>query len=349
LLPVGSLREVKTAAMTSLIEFLQNPSIYPEGPKAVVLVQTHISWVFIGDTYVYKVKKPVDFGFLDFTTLEKRRFYTQEELRLNKRFSPDVYLSVVSISEKAGRFVINDDSNTVEYALKMRRISEDHMLYRLLMQGRIGPEDLKRVGRHLAHIYRSIRSDAKSRSFGSLDVISHNIIENFDQTEKYIGGPVSRQTWNAIKAWSMDFIEKKGTVFEERVRQGHIKECHGDLHLQHICLNGEDISVFDCIEFNERFRYGDVASDVAFLSMDLDYNGRKDLGNAFVDGYISESGDSTLKDMLRFYKVYRAYVRAKVTSFMLDDTGLDDTAKAKAHQTAQKYFDLAHEYVGHDN
>ena len=335
--------------VTTLIEFLQDPAAYPEGPKAVALVQTHISWVFIGDEYVYKVKKPVDFGFLDFTTLEKRKFFTHEELRLNKRFSPDVYLAVVPISEQTGRFVIGDDVNVVEYALKMRRISEDHMLYRLLMQGRVTKDDLKRVGRHLARVYRSIPSDEKSRPFGSISVISTNVVENFDQTEKYIGGPISRESFHTIKTWSMDFIENKREVFEGRVHRGHIKECHGDLHLQHICLTDKDIEVFDCIEFNERFRYGDVASDVAFLTMDLDYNGRKDLGSAFVDGYKGESGDSTLHDVLQFYKVYRAYVRAKVTSFMLDDKGLNESIKIMALQTAQRYFNLAYKYVGHED
>ena len=335
--------------VTTLIEFLQDPAAYPEGPKAVALVQTHISWVFIGDEYVYKVKKPVDFGFLDFTTLEKRKFFTYEELRLNKRFSPDVYLAVVPISEQNGRFVIGDDVNVVEYALKMRRISEDHMLYRLLVQGRVTKDDLERVGRHLARIYRSIPSDEKSRPFGSISVISTNVVENFDQTEKYIGGPIPRESFDTIKTWSMDFIGNKREVFEGRVNRGLIKECHGDLHLQHICLTDKDITVFDCIEFNERFRYGDVASDVAFLTMDLDYNGRKDLGGAFVDGYKGESGDSTLHDVLQFYKVYRAYVRAKVTSFMLDDQGLNESIKTKALQTAQRYYNLAYQYVGYED
>lgn len=335
--------------MTSLVDFLQDPLAYPEGTGTVALVQTHISWVFIGDRYVYKVKKPVDFGFLDFTTLEKRRFFTREELRLNKRFSPDVYIAVVPISEKNGAFALGDETNVVEYALKMRRISEDHMLYRLLKQGAVTRDDLKRVGRHLAKVYQGIASDAKACAFGSIEVISHNIRENFEQTQRYIGGPVSRQSFDAIRAWSMDFMRDNLAAFEERVLGGHIKECHGDLHLQHICLNGDDITVFDCIEFNERFRYGDVASDVAFLSMDLDYNGRKDLAEAFAQGYIAESGDASMARLIRFYKVYRAYVRAKVTSFMLDDAGLDEATKATALQTAKRYYDLAHGYVGHED
>jgi hypothetical protein len=332
-------------AHRSLIEFLSDPASYPDPTSAVSLVQTHISWVFIGDGYVYKVKKPVDFGFLDFTTLEKRRFYTAEELRLNKRFSPDVYLSVVPISERNGAFLLGDQGNVVEYALKMRRISEDHMLYRLLDKGSAGADELRRVASHLARVYGAIASDDKARSFGGMDVISHNIVENFDQTRKYIGGPISQSVYDAIQAWSMDFLATKADVFGARVRQGQIKECHGDLHLQHICVDGNAISVFDCIEFNERFRYGDVASDVAFLAMDLDYNGHPALAEAFVDAYVGESRDAGLKDVLKFYKVYRAYVRAKVTSFMLDDTHLDTASKERALRTAGRYYDLAHRYV----
>jgi uncharacterized protein len=332
-----------------LIDFLLNPASYPERPRSVDLVQTHISWVFIGDDYVYKLKKPVDFGFLNFTTLEKRRFYTAEELRLNRRFSPDVYLAVVPISERDGTFRLGDDANVVEYALRMKRISEDHMLYRLLARGLAGEDILRRVGMHLARVYGTIESDDTARPFGSLEVISHNIVENFEQTAKYIGGPLSRETYDTIRAWSMAFLETRTGVFRERVGQGRIKECHGDLHLQHICVDGERISVFDCIEFNERFRFGDVASDVAFLSMDLDYNGCPRLADAFVEAYMGESGDTGLRDVLKFYKIYRAYVRAKVTSFMLDDAGLDGAAKAGALQTAGRYYDLAREYVARED
>jgi uncharacterized protein len=326
-----------------------DPGAYPEKPGKISLVQTHISWVFIGDKYVYKLKKPVDFGFLDFTTLDKRKFYTEEELRLNKRFSPDVYLAVVPISEAGSTFAIGNASHVVEYALKMRRISEDHMLYRLLAQGKAGEEELRRVGAHLAQVYGTITSNDKSRAFGSLEVIAHNIVENFDQTRKYVSGPISQKTYDTIKDWSTDFLKNKVKILENRVALGFIKECHGDLHLQHICVDGPHISVFDCIEFNERFRYGDVASDVAFLAMDLDYNGYAKLGDAFVEAYAKESGDKGLLEVLKFYKVYRAYVRAKVTSFMLDDDCLDDTMKTNAHQTAKKYYDLAHEYVIHED
>ncbi len=328
-----------------LVEFLKTADAYPEKPESVTLVQTHISWVFIGNKYVYKVKKPVDFGFLDFSTLEKRRFYTHEELRLNSRFSPDVYLEVLPISRISDTYRLGDDSGIVEYALKMKRIDENKMLYKLLEQGKVTGKDMARVGKHLAAVYRQIKSDDKSRSFGTIDTIATNVIENFDQTRAYIGGPISAEKFDAIERWSKAFMNTKESLFAERITQGHIKDCHGDLHLQHICLEDTGIVVFDCIEFNERFRFGDVASDVAFLSMDFDYNGESMLGDAFVDAYIEASGDQGMRDLLLFYKVYRAYVRAKVTSFMLDDKGLDQAKQKDAFEAAKKYYDLAYGYV----
>ncbi len=326
-----------------LIDFLQDPASYPENPSEVRFVQTHISWVFIGDEFVYKVKKPVDFGFLNFTTLDQRKFYVAEELRLNGRFSAEIYLDIVPISEVDGGFKLNDDSNIVEYALKMRRISEDQMLYKLLPAGKIGEEEMQRIGAHLAEAYGSIESDEKAKSFGRH--YTENVIENFDQTRKYVGGPISQEKFDALEKWSLDFMKENEALFEKRITDGAIKESHGDLHLQHICLEGEKIFVFDCIEFNERFRFGDVAADVAFLAMDLDYNGHPELGEAFVDAYVNTSGDIDLLQVLDFYKVYRAYVRAKITSFMLDDAGISDEMKAQATKGAARYYDLAYSYI----
>jgi len=333
------------AELPPFVQAMLDPAFYPHHPPQVEFIQTHISYLFLTGALVYKVKKPVDFGFLDFTTLEKRRHFCQEEVRLNRRFSPDVYLETVPISLVGDAFRLGDDTVVIEYAVKMRRINEDHMLYRLLEAGEVGPETMQRVGKHLAEAYGAIPSDEKAQAFGSLDVISTNIVENFEQTRKYINGPLSREAFEAIESWSLDFMKDSRTLFEQRVAQGCIKDCHGDLHLQHICVEGEHIYVFDCIEFNERFRFGDVASDVAFLAMDLDFNGHPDLARAFVHAYTEASWDTTLAQVLVFYKVYRAYVRAKITSFMLDDAGLDERAKKEAFQRAKAYYDLALRYV----
>jgi aminoglycoside phosphotransferase family enzyme len=333
------------AEFPPLIQAMLDPTFYPHHPKEVELIQTHISYIFLPGELVYKVKKPVDFGFLDFTTLEKRRHFCQEEIRLNRRFSPEVYLAVVPISRDGNAFQLGEDTAVIEYAVKMRRINEDHMLYRLLKAGKVNSDDMERIGRHLAKAYAAIPSDEKAKAFGSLEVIATNIQENFEQTRKYISGPISPEAFETIESWGLAFMKENTALFEQRVAQGFIKECHGDLHLQHICVEGEHIYVFDCIEFNERFRFGDVASDVAFLAMDLDFNGYPDLARIFVHAYTETSEDEALAHILVFYKVYRAYVRAKVTSFMLDDKGLDEKAKEEASQRARAYYDLALNYV----
>jgi aminoglycoside phosphotransferase family enzyme len=336
------------AEFSPLIQAMLDPTFYPHHPGAVDLIQTHISYLFLTGELVYKVKKPVDFGFLDFTTLEKRSYFCQQEVRLNRRFSPELYLAVVPISRVGDGFRLGDETAVAEYAVKMRRINEEHMLYRLLGAGRVDTEAMQRIGRHLGRVYAAITSDEKARAFGALDTISANVVENFEQTKQYIGGPITQEAFDAIEAWSLAFMKENAVLFEQRMAQGFIKECHGDLHLQHICVEGEKIYVFDCIEFNERFRFGDVASDVAFLAMDLDFNGYPEFAMVFVDAYTEASGDVSLVEVLQFYKVYRAYVRAKVTSFMLDDTGLDEKAKEEVFQRAKEYYELALNYVHGD-
>ena len=330
----------------SLVESMSKIDFYPHKPDTVQLFQTHISFIFIAGDLVYKVKKAVDFGFLDFTSLEKRKYYCDQEVLLNRRFAPDVYNGVIGIIEdNEGNLQLGDGDTVVEYAVEMKRIPEEKMLYRLMEAGRLTEDDVRRVGKHLARVYGNIPTDERSKAFGTPDVISTNVIENFEQTRKYTGGPVSQESFNALELWSRSFLDRHSALFDKRTGQGCIKDCHGDLHLQHICIEDDAISVFDCIEFNERFRFGDVASDVAFLSMDFDFNGRSELGDIFVNTYIDESDDATLRDVLLFYKVYRAMVRAKVTSFMLDDDGLDDVSRRGAFQKAKQYYDLACKYV----
>lgn len=334
----------------NLVGSMSDPAFYPHKPDTVEMIQTHISWIFIGGDLVYKVKKAVDFGFLDFTTLEKRKHYCRREIELNRRFASGVYVDLVEITENGeGSLLMGGEGAVVEYAVKMKKIPEERMLYRLMETGKVTETDVRRVGRYLAQVYGTIPSDEEAKHFGSSEVIATNVRENFEQTGKYKGGPVSAAAFNTLETWSRSFMERNETLFTSRQKGGYIKDCHGDLHLQHICIEGDAISIFDCIEFNERFRFGDVASDVAFLSMDFDFNGRSDLGDVFVDAYVAESGDTLLLDVLKFYKVYRAMVRAKVTSFMLDDDTLDVPTRDEIFRKAKRYYDLAHTYVSHED
>jgi len=330
--------------LPELIEALLDPKIYPDHPRRVELVQTQMSFVFLADDCVYKVKKPVNLGYLDYTTLDKRRFYCQREVELNQRLCPDAYLGVVPIIRHEGHFSIEGQGEAIEYAVKMRRLPQEAMMDVLLADNKVSPTMLTGVAEKLAEFHQKAETNASISAFGDLDTIIVNTEENFTQTEKYIGSTISREKYQHIKAYTNRFIEEKAALFHQRIADGRIRDCHGDLHAAHICFcNG--ICIYDCIEFNDRFRYCDVASEVAFLAMDLDHYGRADLSNHFVNAYVARSQDKELGVLLNFYKCYRAYVRGKVESFKLDDPHISNEEKAQILAIARNYFELAESYI----
>lgn len=330
--------------LPEMVQALLDPKIYPDASSKVELVQTQMSFVFLTDDYVYKVKKPVNLGYLDYTTLEKRHFYCQREVELNQRLCPDAYLGVISITERGKGFFIDGKGKVVDYAVKMRRLPQEGMLKVLLARGQVSVEMMGSVARKLADFHQKAETSAAISAFGDLDTIITNSEENFSQTEKYIGRTISENGYRHIKDYTYAFIKRNAPLFRKRIADGKIRDCHGDLHTAHICFtNG--ICIFDCIEFNERFRYGDVASEIAFLAMDLDNCGRADLSGSFVDAYAAFSQDRELSQLLDFYKCYRAYVRGKVESFKLDDPHISAEEKARIFAVARKYFELAESYL----
>jgi hypothetical protein len=330
--------------LPELIQALLEPSAYPHHPRSVELVQTQMSFIFLADDYVYKVKKPVDLGYLDYTTLEKRRFYCQREVELNQRLCPGAYLGVVSITRKKGHISLEGQGEAIEYAVKMRRLPQEAMLDVLLAQGEVSSEMLTKVAERLAEFHRRAQTSTAISAFGDLGTITANTEENFRQTEKYIGRTISPEKYQHIRDYTNSFIAQNAPLFRRRVAQGRIRDCHGDLHAAHICFC-DDICIYDCIEFNDRFRYGDVASEVAFLAMDLDHYGRADLSRCLVQSYVARSQDEELMALLNFYKCYRAYVRGKVESFKLDDPYIGQEEKQRTEDIAASYFDLAHAYT----
>ena len=333
--------------MTQLPEMVQallEPKAYPEPTKKVELEQTQMSFVFLADNYVYKVKKPVNLGYLDYTTLEKRKFYCYKEVKLNRRLCPDVYLGVVSITQHRGNFFIGNQGKVIEYAVKMRRLPRELMMDVLLAGNRVSDEMITRLAEKLAVFHQQAETNRRIDAFGQPDTISQNTEENFSQTEKYFGKTISSRQYQQIKDYTRSFIRENTSLLQKRIKEGRIRDCHGDLHTAHVCFkNG--ICIYDCIEFNDRFRYGDVASEVAFLVMDLDHHGRADLGRGFVSAYVALSQDRELKKLLNFYRCYRAYVRGKVTSFKLDDPYITPDEQRQTLEVAASYFDLAHSYV----
>lgn len=331
--------------LPSLIKDLMQRGAYAEPPGKIDLIQTHISYVILTDKYVYKIKKAVNFGFLDFTSLDKRRFYCQQEVDLNQRLSPDIYLEVVDIRKKRGHFIYDGDGEVADYAVKMKRLPDDKMMINLLKEGKINAKTVDQIAEILARFHNGARSDSVVSSFGTFEAIKRNMDENFKQTEKYIDKTISEDEYNAIKAYTESFMHERESLFIKRQGEGRIRECHGDLHMEHLYIM-DKVYVIDCIEFNERFRYSDVAADTAFLAMDLDFHGHGKLSKSFVESYIKYSGDTELEEIIDFYKCYRAYVRGKVDSFELDDATLEEGEKNEAAEIAKRYFKLACSYAG---
>jgi aminoglycoside phosphotransferase family enzyme len=319
------------------------PDAYDEDPCHVELVQTHISFVFLTDNFAYKVKKAVNLGFLDFTTLEKRRFFCNKELELNRRLCEGMYLEVVPIN-RSDTIKIKGEGETIEYAVKMKRIAQDKMLSKLLEKNEVDNQLVARIAKIIAEFHSKAETSRKISEFGSLAMIEANWKENFDQTEKFVSKTISAEDFKLIRERTNDYMIRNLPVFRKRQAEGRVRDCHGDIHSGNIFVT-DRIYIFDAIEFNERFRYSDVASDVAFLAMDLDFKERTDLSNFLVEKYVEYSGDQELMKLLPFYKCYRAYVRGKVTSFKLEDRNIGSEEKRAAVKVASAYFKLASEYA----
>jgi len=319
------------------------PDAYPKNPGKIELIQTHISFVFLTEKYVYKVKKAVNFGFLDFSTLEKRKFFCLKELELNRRLCPEIYLEVVPLT-KSGNIKINGDGETVEYALKMKRLPQERIMTTLLKEGKVDKKTVGEIAQIVAEFHSIAQTNAEISQFGSLKIVKTNWDENFAQTTKYIDQTITQPEFQFIQTKINAFMEKNKPLFESRMTDKRIRDCHGDLHSGNIFIT-DKICIFDAIEFNDRFRYSDVAADAAFLAMDLDFQNRVDLADYFIDRYLAYSKDQQLTQLLSFYKCYRAYVRGKVISFRLDDPNIKPEEKESATTEAKAYFKLANEYA----
>jgi hypothetical protein len=313
---------------------------------SVQLLQTHISYVALTGTYAYKVKKPVNFGFLDFSTLDKRKYFCEEELRLNKRLCPDMYLDVLPITQKENTLELNGDGTIVEYVLKMKEFPQEYIMTNMLQQAKISEETIDHLCTILVDFYTLQEPSEEIKKYGELQAVKQNIDENFNQTKPMIGFTISKEMYWFIKEAATKFFERKKEVFGQRIKEGRIYDCHGDLHSGNIIVTGQNIHIFDCIEFNDRFRFCDVASDIAFLSMDLDYLNYPYLSSYLIQKYMEKSRDISIYSVLNFYKSYRAFVRGKVHGFQLNDPHIDPEKKNSLVAIAQKYFDLSRYYAG---
>ncbi|BAZ15320.1 hypothetical protein NIES4071_71920 [Calothrix sp. NIES-4071] len=333
-------------SLPALISQMQQPGFYPHGCKEPIqLIQTHCSYVLLTGDYVYKLKKPVDFGFLNYSTLELRQHFCNEELRLNQRAAAELYLEVLPIYQSGEQYQFGATGDPVEYALKMRQFPDEGLFSTMFESDTINESYIEDLGGVVARYHSKTETNDYISSFGEIPKVREAFDQNYEQTVNYIGGPQTQQQFDETKEYTDKFFEQEHQLFQSRIANNFIRECHGDLHMRNICLWHNQILLFDCIEFNEPFRFVDVMYDVAFTVMDLEARGRKDLANVFLNTYIEQTGDWEGLQILPLYLSRQAYVRAKVTSFLLDDPGVPAAVKEESSRTAATYYTQAWEYT----
>ncbi len=330
-----------------LVQKMLQPEFYPHPVQTPIqLCQTHISFIVLTGEFAYKIKKSVNFGFLDYSTLENRKFFCHQELRMNQSLAPDLYLEVLPIKQNGNRFSFSLDTDSiVEYALKMRQFSQDDLLINRFKQGKLTLEQMTELGNVVADFHLKAPTNDYILQFGQVERIRHAIDQNFAQTDQYIGMAQTQQQYDQTLQFNQQFFKERQALFQQRIQNKWIRECHGDLHLKNICIFQDKITLFDRIEFNEEFRYVDVMYDIGFLMMDLEARGCIDLSHQFLNTYLEQTGDWEGLQILPFYLSRQAYVRAKVNSMMLDEDTISEDEKPAIIEEAKYYYQLAWQYT----
>lgn len=299
------------------VEQLLEPGCFDHAVDKPRLLETHISWIVLTGRYAYKIKKPLDLGFLDFTTLERRLFYCQEELRLNRRLAPELYLEVVPVTREQGRLRFGGPGEPVEYAVKMEEFPQAGLFDRKLKRGELTAEMIDELADQVAVFHRSIPAAEGEAPFGNPEQIQAPALENFDDTLPILPHPNLIPSLQALRRWTVDRFAELGTFMALRKEQGFVRECHGDLHTGNVALHKDRVVIFDCIEFCDNFRWIDGVNEVAFLFSDLEHHGRPDLAWRMLNRYLEGTGDYAGLRLLRYYLVYRLMVRAKIDCLRL--------------------------------
>jgi len=298
----------------SLITALQNEAIYDHPVTQFELIETHCAWVLLTGEYAYKIKKPLDLGFLDFSTLEKRRHVCEEEIRLNRRLAKALYLEVVTITGSAEAPQLNGDGEVIEYAVKMRQFETGMEFDQLIKQSKLTQHHIDELATRVASFHQSLSGASPDSRFGTIEAIRKPMRENFHQITTILPDSFDRQSLERLQQWTEDELVRLTPEIDNRKRDGFIRECHGDLHLANVTHYQNRVMLFDCLEFNPELRWIDQVSDIAFMIMDLDAHGRSDLGFRFLNSWLQQTGDYSGVPLLRLYLVYRAMVRAKVAA-----------------------------------
>lgn len=298
----------------TLIAALQNKAIYDHPVSKFELIETHCAWVLLTGEYAYKIKKTLDLGFLNFSTLEKRHHVCKEELRLNRRLAEEIYLDVISITGSIDTPQLNGNGAIIEYAVKMRQFEAGMEFDQLIKQDALKRDHIDELANRVERFHESLEGAATDSEFGTPAAIQQPMLENFSQITAIMPDSFERQSLEKLQQWTVDELARLTLHLVARKVDGFIRECHGDLHLANVTHYQNSVMLFDCLEFNPELRWIDQISDVAFMMMDLDAHGRSDLGFRFLNGWLQQSGDYAAVPLLRLYLVYRAMVRAKVAA-----------------------------------
>lgn len=325
----------------SLIEALRDPGCYPHPVPEVVLHETHANWVLLAGDYAYKIKKPVDLGFLDFSSLEKRLFYCREEIRLNQRLAPDIYDRVVPISGSSRAPRLDDDDAPFEYAVRMQRFDPDDGLDRLLESGGVPSGAWDDFARDMAQFHRDAPWASRDSGHGVPEQLWEQMRDNFRDIAPRLSADDDRARLSRIEAWARECFDRARPHLEQRLAEGRVRECHGDLHCANLVLHGNRIQAFDCLEFNADLRWIDTANEIAFLLMDLRYRGQPGLAARWRSHYLEWLGDYDAVPLLPLYEHYRALVRCKVALLAAEQAADDPDRAEQQRETARRYLKAA--------
>ncbi len=327
---------------SELIQALQDPAIYEHEATDIQLIETHISWLLLTGPYAYKIKKPLDLGFLDFRDLQQRRFYCEEELRLNRRTAESIYQDVVTITGSPSAPALNGEGEPIEYALRMRQFDPQRTLDVLAERDELASHHMDELADLLAHFHQSAPPLASDSTLGSPEILHQPMRENLEQIREQLSDETDLSQLQHLGEWMESAFERLEPTLRRRFEQGALRECHGDLHLGNIALFEGQITIFDCIEFNEHFRWIDTANDLAFLLMDLEFRKMPAFADRVLNRYLELTGDFESLELLPLYKAYRAMIRAKIA--LLSPA---DNQEQAQHSLARyrAYAGLAEEYT----
>ncbi len=346
---ISSSHTTDTTVFTDLLAALAHPACYPHHPANVEVMQTHISAVFLVGDEVYKLKKPVTFSFLDYSTLALRQHYCEEEVRLNHRLAPTVYLGVVPVLRTGDRYRVREaanmqDATVVDYLVRMRRLPAERTLAAIIANGEVTKFGMHALAKRLVQ-FHSTAATTGAAAYGAPAVVWQALADNFQTTAQFVSHTFTEQQYTVIQTYSEQFFATHQELLKTRVRTDRVREGHGDLRCDHVYFLDDGIAIIDCIEFNPRLRTCDVASELAFLAMDLELRGAVSWAEELVHTYATLAEDDALFTLLPFYQCYRAYVRGKVESLKSVEPEIPTAEQEQARQQAQRSFRLAYRYA----